>query len=209
MTRSELFHNTLVVSLPHRFDRRFEVEKELKKHHIDFEFFDAVNGYELNYETQLKKGEEGIRQSHIQIFKKCIEENQPSVMIFEDDVQLLEEFDEELSRALSVLNFEPDLFYLGASHHIEPQHIKENLYRAQFAFTAHAVYVPQKMFKPLIGAIEQNSLPVDVVYAAIQRQINAAAVYPHLAWQKNSYSDIQNEFVDYSFLKTEFVRFRL
>jgi hypothetical protein len=37
--------------------------------------------------------------------------------------------------------------------------------------------------------------------------LNAFAVYPHLVWQAKDYSDIQNKFVDYDFLKKEFVRF--
>jgi GR25 family glycosyltransferase involved in LPS biosynthesis len=209
MTRSEIFKNVNVISLPHRFDRRAAVSQEMSKHNISFVFFDAINGHELNYNGPLKKGEEGVRQSHLRIFQDSISTGQHSVMIFEDDVILHDELNVELDNALASTIIIPDMLYLGASHHIEPIHVVGNLYKVNYAFTAHAVYISAKIFPLLIELINNNPhLPVDVIYANIHKNIEAYAIYPHLAWQLNSYSDIQNEFVDYSFLKNEFVRFR-
>ena len=44
MTKEQLFENTQIISLPHRFDRRISVVKELKKLDIPYSFFDAING---------------------------------------------------------------------------------------------------------------------------------------------------------------------
>jgi hypothetical protein len=100
------------------------------------------------------------------------------------------------------------MLYLGASHHLKPELVKDNLYKISHSYTAHALCIKNNLFAPLRDTISNNkNLPVDVIYALVQPQVNAFAIYPHLAWQFNSYSDIQNKFVDYEFLKKEFVRF--
>lgn len=205
MTREKLFENVRVISLPHRLDRRKTVSEELSKHRIVFEFFDAVNGHELDYHGRLKKGEEGVRQSHIQLLRQS--DDFESVFIFEDDVELSDSFIEELNRALAVLPETCDMLYLGASHHVKPLHVGENLYRVSHSYTAHSVYIPRKNFRLFANTIEANpNLPLDVVYAFMQPKLEAYAIYPHLTWQRNDYSDIQNTFVDYGFLREEFVR---
>ena len=208
MTQSELFKNSFVISMAHRVDRRTHIDSLFKKYNVPFEYFDAINGHEINYSGPLLKGEEGVRLSHVNLLEKSIKENNPFLFIFEDDVDFSENFTEELDRALSVLPDNFDMFYLGASHHQRPILYKENVYKINHSYTAHAVCIKSNMFEHLKNAILQhNYLQVDVIYGLVQNQINAYAVYPHLAWQINSYSDIQNKFIDYDFLKKEFVRF--
>ena len=208
MTKEDLFKNSYVISLTHRFDRRQRIEKELGAHNVPFKFFDAVNGHELNYNGQLLKGEEGVRQSHVKLFEKCINEKSDSVFIFEDDVELPENFNHSLDTALEAVPSDADMFYLGASHHQKPTLVKDNVYRITHSYTAQALWISGRLFFDLKTIINSNPhLPVDVIYAILQPKINAYAVFPHLAWQYNSYSDIQNKIVNYDFLKTEFVRF--
>lgn len=208
MTKEQLFENPYVISLTHRIDRRIKIEKELAKHNLVCNFFDAVNGHELNYSGSLLKGEEGVRQSHIKLFEKCLMNKSKSLFIFEDDVELAENFNEQLNIALQSLPNDIDMLYLGASHHQPPTLFKENVYKITHSYTAQALWISGSLFNVLKQVIELNvNLPVDVVYALMQPRLNAYAIYPHLAWQRKDYSDIQNKFVDYDFLKEEFVRF--
>jgi len=209
MNKEQIFENSYVISLNHRVDRRIKVEKELKKHNLSCNFFDAVNGHELNYSGALLKGEEGIRQSHIKLFEKCIENKNNSLFIFEDDVELAINFDEQLNLAIDSLPNDVDMLYLGASHHQKPTFVKGNIYKVSHSYTAHALWISSKLFIDLKNLIiNNNTFPVDVIYAGVQPHVNAYAIYPHLVWQLNDYSDIQNNFVNYDFLKKEFVRFQ-
>jgi GR25 family glycosyltransferase involved in LPS biosynthesis len=208
MTKEQLFENTHVISLPHRFDRRFSVEKELQKLKIPYSFFDAVNGHELDYSGPLKKGEYGVKMSHAQLLTHCVQEGNKSCFIFEDDVEFPDDILSSLDLALESLPEDVDLFYLGASHHQRPIHYKNNIYKITHSYCAHAVWISSKVFNKILDIINAYpGLPVDVCYAILQPTVNAYAAYPHLAWQKNTYSDIQNEFVNYDFVKEEFVRF--
>jgi hypothetical protein len=208
MNKEQIFENSYIISLNHRIDRRLKIEKEFAKHNLVCNFFDAVNGHELNYSGPLLKGEEGVRQSHIKLFENCIANKNNSLFIFEDDVELINDFNEQLNLAIESLPSDVDMLYLGASHHQKPILVKNNIYKVTHSYTAHALWISSKLFLELKNLIIHNSaLPVDVIYAAIQPRINAYAVYPHLAWQYNSYSDIQNKIINYDFLKKEFVRF--
>jgi GR25 family glycosyltransferase involved in LPS biosynthesis len=208
MNIEELFKNTLVLSLPHRLDRKIHIEKELKKHNINFDFFDAINGLEKSYNGPLKNGEYGIKESHIHILKKCIEKNYSGVTIFEDDAVLHDNFKYELSKNSHSLPEDLDILYFGASHHIAPTQILDNVYKVNYAFTTHAMYISKNVFELLIKIQLQNPhVPLDVCYAYLHDKLNCYCFYPHLAWQMNDYSDIQNQFVNYDFLKKEFVRF--
>lgn len=208
MKLQSLFENTKIITLPHRFDRQEFVKKELEKLPIFYDFYEGINGHELDYNGPLLKGENGIKLTHIEILKKCIESNSNSCFIFEDDVELHENVLAELERILPLVPDDVDVLYLGASHHIRPQHINDNIYKVFHSYCAHAVFINKTVFVKLLDGLRFHSdKPLDVVYAIIQPTINAYAIYPHLAWQKNTYSDIQNKFVDYEFLRREFVRF--
>lgn len=203
-----IFKNTFVINLEHRVDRRELVKDELKKLPISYSFFDAINGHELDYSGPLLKGEIGIKFTHIKILQKCIEENLDSCFIFEDDVELHDNVYEELLKALVDLPEKVDLLYLGASHHQPPILIKGNIYSISHSYCAHAVFINKNIFQELLNyLLKIEQYPLDVIYAMLQPTLNSYAIYPHLAWQKNTYSDIQNKFIDYEFLKREFVRF--
>jgi hypothetical protein len=208
MTKEQLFENIQIISLPHRLDRRDRIEKDLTNHNLSYNFFDAVNGHEIEYSGTLLRGEEGVRRSHIKLFEHCIINKSNSVFIFEDDVELAENFNEQLNKTINSLPNDVDMFYLGASHHQKPILVKDNVYKITHSYTAHALWISSKLFFDLKNLIINNdALPVDVIYAMVQPHVNAYAVYPHLAWQYNSYSDIQNKIINYDFLKKEFVRF--
>ena len=208
MEINQLFKNTYVISLPHRIDRQESVKKEIGKLPIFYSFYEGINGHESNYNGPLLKGEYGVKATHIEILKRCIEENLESCFIFEDDVELHENILEELERSLQNIPSNVDMLYLGASHHVKPDLIKDNVYKVNHSYCAHAVFINKSVFKLLKDSLIANeNLPLDVIYAIIQPNINAYAIFPHLAWQKNTYSDIQNKFIDYEFLKREFVRF--
>ncbi|TPH05447.1 glycosyltransferase family 25 protein [Haemophilus haemolyticus] len=95
-------HTNYVISLSSASQRREHIIKEFGKHHIPFEFYDAITPSEcLNQLIQtylpnlahakLSEGEKACFMSHYMLWKKCIDENLPYIYIFEDDVLLGED----------------------------------------------------------------------------------------------------------------------
>ena len=204
MDISKLFQNTVVLSLPHRLDRRIKVKQQLDANKIFFEYYDAVNGHETEYIGPLTKGEHGIKMSHIKILLNCIECSKSGVLIFEDDIILDENFLENITKDIKNVPDDMQILYLGASHHVEPKKIKGNIYKLLHSYTTHAMYIDKSVFNTLIEAQKNNPhVPLDVVYAHYQPILSVYGFYPNLAWQKDDYSDIQNKFVKYDWLKPQ------
>ncbi len=100
---------TIVINLPKRKDRLSEF-KLINDKHITYEVFNAVDGYAIDYDnllsngydvyhqwidpilkTKLTKGEVGCFLSHWKIWKKCVEKNEP-ILVLEDDAIITDKF---------------------------------------------------------------------------------------------------------------------
>lgn len=88
-----------VISLSSARERRQHVMNEFSKHHVPFQFFDAVSpSSQLDFliqrlvpnlnGTSLTGGEKGCLISHVALWHKCIQDNLPYIAIFEDDILL-------------------------------------------------------------------------------------------------------------------------
>ncbi|MCU8238254.1 glycosyltransferase family 25 protein [Vibrio vulnificus] len=95
-----------VVSLPSSLERRQRMQNQLEKLNVDFEFFNAIDGSKpdfLNFDKvdnsltfsrkgyHLKTGEIACFSSHYELWKHCVELNQP-LIILEDNVDISDDF---------------------------------------------------------------------------------------------------------------------
>ena len=114
MTVSTLPIQIIVISLRRSLDRRAKVEQELTKVSFPWTFLDAVDGSALQSAPQeykpskvrrlqgyeLTPNEIGCYLSHKAAWKRCVEQNIPT-LIFEDDFVLLPEFEHVVKTLLS------------------------------------------------------------------------------------------------------------
>lgn len=88
-----------VISLANAQQRRQHIQAEFGKHHIPFQFFDAVTPQNLVENmlrlmpnlrecNELTAGEKSCMMSHVVLWQKCVDEQLPYIAIFEDDVVL-------------------------------------------------------------------------------------------------------------------------
>lgn len=119
---------TFIVNLKHNTERRTHMENILRNIPIDYEFFHAVYGKNVeNIENiydekkalkiakrSLNLGEIGCALSHRAIYKKMIEENIPQALIMEDDITFLPHFF-EVYTALSKINIGNKIILLGTT----------------------------------------------------------------------------------------------
>jgi glycosyl transferase, family 25 len=105
-----------VVNLARSLDRRAHITKELKRTSLEYELTTAVDGRELDLgDTELIdpsfversvfiEGSAGCALSHLNIYRKIVEDGLDVALILEDDVILpadLNKLAEEVSRHLS------------------------------------------------------------------------------------------------------------
>lgn len=98
-----------VINLKRRDDRL----KELRLP-FDYTIFEATDGREVFSQYPIKQqGFMGCWDSHRRLFNKIKEENTEYTLIMEDDVDLVENFNERLNEVISELPNDWDLLYLG------------------------------------------------------------------------------------------------
>ena len=178
-------NKVFVISLERSQERRQAVAKELEQKNINFEFFDAVDGKacfpwqasDYDFTKRLwftsgkmpTSGEIGCYASHYLLWVKCIELNQP-IIIIEDDVRLAENAKDIIKLALEkigqyqFLRLEPieengeEIHSVEDVNNVKISLMKKNLYgarayaispQAAIKLIKHRWYVPVDTF---IGA---------------------------------------------------------
>lgn len=197
-----ILENIYVINLDHRDDRLIQVTEEFAMKGIEFTRFPAFNGMDYSGTSVMKQGAVGCAISHLTLLRFAREQNFSAIMVFEDDVVLSENFNRELKEMLAFLPQDWDMFYFGGSHREKPIRINERILKACKTLTTHAYLMRSSMYDAAIAEIERLIDPVDSVYADLQKQFNVYISDPPLAWQRESFSDIEGRQMNYDWLKT-------
>jgi GR25 family glycosyltransferase involved in LPS biosynthesis len=192
------FDKIYCINLDKRTDRWSDCQQEFVKHNIIAERFSAVDGKIVDQVPPLLPGQIGCLISQLSVIKMAKESNLSSVMILEDDVEFCDDFSNQFDECMKLVPDNWNMIFLGANHIQKPNKINERIYKLNYSYSAHCYAIRNNMFDPLINILSITKDPLDVVYANIQSSINAYVVNPHLAWQKPGYSDICEEYVDYT-----------
>lgn len=177
-----------VINLKRRDDRL----KELK---LPFEYtiFEATDGKSVFSEYPVKQqGFMGCWDSHRRLFNIIKEENLEYSLIMEDDVDVVDNFNERLNEVISELPNDWDLLYLGGWNVGDIVKYSDKLNHAKKVYTTHAFIVRQKFVDTAIKSINERQWKVDVLISDILPLGNCFICSPPLAWQKEGFSDIEN-----------------
>lgn len=192
------FDKIYCINLDRRPDRWQDCQYEFEKHDIIVERFSAVDGKALGQISSLLPGQIGCLISQLNIIKKAKELGLSSVMILEDDVEFCENFSIKFNECMNLMPENWNMIFLGANHIQRPNKINEKIYKLNYSYSAHCYAINNNMFDLLINNLSSLNHPLDVIYANMQSSINAYVVNPHLVWQKPGYSDICEQYVDYT-----------
>lgn len=190
---NDFFDGIYCINLDERTDRWEQVQKEFIKLGIsDVKRFSAVRH---------EKGSIGCRESHLNVVREAKELGLKNVLIFEDDVLVLEEHLDKIESSLTELNYvEWELFYLGAT--IDPNvgkltPVSPTLVHTNFAYTTHAYAINNTMFDFILDQGPIYPI-IDVFYCRhIVPRNKSFIINPMLCIQQESYSDIEKHHADY------------
>lgn len=204
----EYFPQIYCINLDYRTDRWSECQEEFAKHNLIVKRFSAFDGKNLEKIEGLSPGKVGAIYSHREVIKFAKDNQFENILILEDDV----EFDDNLNKMFfEFINEIPknwDMIFFGANHSKNNIWMKEPLievsnhvYKIIRSYANHCYVVRHAAYDRLIEVLSKKDKPSDVLISDIQGELNCYLFRPHLAWQRASYSDIEEEFVDYTFLK--------
>lgn len=194
---SSFFDKIFVVSLLHKnTDRLLNSLRQLEKYEIEAEVFEA---------TFNECGVIGLRDTMIRLFHRCLESGYANVLVFEDDLKVVDDINYYMPLCLDQLPISYDLLYLGA-YVIRPfkQRFSENLLLLDKVHTTHAVAYPIKTISKLLPIFEKLSenpndkTPIDLtILNRVISEGRSYITYPLLVSQQQGYSFIEGKEVDY------------
>ncbi len=206
-----------VISLKDETARRDAIAVHLKERGFDFQFFDAVDGRQMNvlehpdynarrrraaHGRDLKPGELGCFLSHRGIYEEILRQNLDYALVVEDDAR----FDENTKTALETLiskhaNFDI-VRLLGSPKVAKGKHRKivpliKNFWLVRLRTApggAHATLISRKGAEKLMKATKTFAFPIDTVLGrGWETGIRAYSVQPGLAVQDLSFESAIGE----------------
>ena len=187
------------ISLRHRTDRRASATGQFRAAGMQppVWFFDAVDGKQLRHPGVVSDGQAGCAASHLQLLQAAALRGHRHVLIFEDDVELVDGFMSRFDSALARCPASYDLLYIGACCH---PHWGTYLYpfddllaRAGRVYGAHAYVVNVDTLPEIDTGLRELEVVNDQWYAnVLQPRSNCYVCVPYLAHQQPGYSDISN-----------------
>ena len=192
----------LIINLKHREDRKNEILQELNKFQIEK---DKIIFIEAVYNK--KDGALGCTASHIKCMEYALNNNLDNVLILEDDYDFCKNinlFNIELTKFLAS-NVNWDVLLLYMSEHGPPVNIKTDLNNVYLNLWSHstAAYILKKnIFKDLLKIYKKsfNSKkgPIDFHWNNLRLKYNWYINKKILGYQRESYSDIEKNIVNYN-----------
>jgi len=183
---------TVVINLKNRKDR-LEAFKENNLKYISYQRVEAINGYDIDYKkltemgfdtdhkwidpilnTTITKGEVGCFLSHFALWKKCVQDNEP-YLILEDDAIVTDKFSyDELYRLIRVEEY--NFIYLGWKEMGESKPIDEKYVVPDYPYWTLAYVVTPQVARELVNeGIQKNIIPVDEYLPKCLKQFNPVA----------------------------------
>jgi len=204
----DYFDEIYCVNLDQRTDR-WEHAK------IEFDSVGVLDKVQRFSAIKENDGRLGIIKSNLAIIKIAKEKGLKNVLVFEDDVHFINDPVENLEKAINQLGtMDWWLFYLGANTHEKLNFItksKPNLLILKNAYAAHSLCYNKKTFDFFIRKYDEITKIteftdiLDVFLAAyFQRKNLCLVVNPLITTQMASYSDIEKQNVDYTFIEERF-----
>jgi len=163
--------------------------------------FSAIDGKDFKYNGPLNAGQLGCTLSHLGIIKYAKEHNLESIFIIEDDVELAENFNEVISKALDELPSDWRLFYAGGNHMKATTQLTNNLVKLNGTLTTHAYGIHSRFYDEIIKTIESGyDKVIDVYYYMLHKDFPCYCTQPKVAFQAVGFSDLENRDVNYTSL---------
>lgn len=214
------FDQVIVLSLEKEKDKRKKIEQKLDQLNIDFEFFNAINGYQMRFNLEWElyqkrplatyyekaynkkfiesRGAWGCLKSYYEIFKMSIKKGYKKILVLEDDVIFCSDFENKARDFFqNIPKKDWKLIQLGCSQHFFEEHMNENYYRpVKFRTTgAFANGYDQSIFKEIMSDILKmesafDNTPIGHVFDKYPE--NCFVAFPNLIIADVGSSNIRN-----------------
>jgi GR25 family glycosyltransferase involved in LPS biosynthesis len=218
-TLNDYFSKIYCINLDKRTDKYAQCLKEFEKININVERISAIDGNSI-FRVGLHKnaGAYGLMLTNIKLIENALLNNYKNILILEDDVAFVNNFNEIFNERMKSLPDNWDLLYLGGNNmfnkgnfnlitgdknfKVSKQNYKTlnyELCKTTWTQTTHALAINLNFYRTVLLEIEKNhTKPIDNTYCILQQKgCNAYTFLPSLVLQRPTFSDIENCFLDW------------
>jgi len=190
------------INLYFRQDRWQSAASQFSKQGLNVERFNAIDGREFKTKYQAKPGNCGCNLSHFLIIQQAKMMGLDAIMVFEDDVILRELFVKKMDDILADLPEQWDMLLLGGSHRKPATPVTDKIYQCHETYCSHAYIMHWTAYDFFLQRLQNFDQPMDCFFPELQAQGYCFVTNPPMAWQQESYSDIEGRVMRYDHLKS-------
>ena len=227
MDWNKVAEHVYIINLQRRNDRKLLMEYKLKKINMNnYEFFDATDGYDAEYDSLYNKvknqfnsrGSLGLILTYIRLLEDACQKNYASILILEDDINVHKNYKSLLSMFNKVISKKRhDILWLGANQpKISDKQLKDikkrNRYRPEpknqnYTYGTYSMIITHNGIAMLAEYVNDKNItnlkPIDNFINDLMKtnKIHGSVCYPYLFIPDVSDSDNmpvrnQNEFAN-------------
>ena len=189
MILNDIFDRIVVINLDSRPDRLEAFDRQAKKYAFEYIRFPAVVANPPSLPPTW-----ACKESHIAVIKQAVEDGVKRLLVFEDDAQFVDNFNEKLEAIYNRLPADWDMFYLGAWHLVSEPYT-EGVVKMIESYSAHAYGINEHYMQEAFSQIYLPK-PADIALSTKHPHIKAYCAKPALVGQTPGYSDIEKEYRD-------------
>lgn len=199
---NNIFPQIFYINLDIRKDRNLSMSQELSKYKIKASRVSGVIRKKIGFH-KINLGQLGCLLSHKNIILDAIRHKYHYILILEDDIVFKNYELNNIYEYWSLLPSDWDMFYLSGNNFMGLNKINDRIYKTNGTLSTCAYAIRQKSYDKILSILRSKiyDKPIDSYYAELHQHINAYVCVPSIAYQKPDFSNIENRFVDYSFLK--------
>jgi hypothetical protein len=163
--------------------------------------FIAEDHYDVkNKNIKINKGSYCLGLTIEKILLKAKERGYEEVLIFEDDVEFVENFEklsENYLKDIYKYCSEWDMIYFGVNNIKTPMKINKNINKIKKGYTSHCMIIRDTVYDMILEKFNKYKYikEIDVIYSEMHEYINAYTPSKALCVQREDFSDIEEKVV--------------
>ena len=199
MSFTDYFDRAICINLNRRTDRWESSLAEFDKIGLfNVKRISAVDGDTIPTVADLSPGANGCRLSHAKAFAFARSKGYNSFLLLEDDIEFHESFNELFDLISPRIPDDWDMLYLcGNPATGTRKEIHDNIFKIHGVYSAHCIIFKNTVYDIIFDKLITDYVQSDITYSEIQKLCNAYVLYPHLAFQRAGFSDIEKQIVNY------------
>jgi glycosyl transferase, family 25 len=193
MTINEYFDKVVFINLARRTDRLEHALKEFKKHGIEAERFEAIDGRVLGEAEGKNLGHHGCTTSHLRVLEFIIENGWERTLVLEDDIQFRYANTQELfSKFIEEVPEDWFMIYLSGHYGDVPKRwAAPHVIEFDYMKTTSAYGIKLSSAIEMAPKISVGGGGIDEFYSHFSHVKPCYIFEPRLAFQCESFSDIE------------------